>query len=122
MLRYDPPILFTSRIAVAAGEIAGVPIAADQLVMLNLTAANHDPARFADPARFDVARPDIRHLSFGHGVHFCLGANLARLEADVAFNTLFDRYDSIEWAGDDRSDWTSYTPLRGRQEMRLRLH
>jgi hypothetical protein len=121
MLRYDPPILFTSRIAVAASEIAGVPIAADQLVMLNLTAANHDPARFVDPARFDVTRADIRHLSFGHGVHFCLGANLARLEADVAFNTLFDRYDSIGWAGDDRSDWTSYTPLRGRQQMRLRL-
>jgi cytochrome P450 len=69
MLRYDPPILFTSRIAVEPTEIAGVPIAADQLVMLNLTAANHDPARFADPARFDVARTDIRHLSFGHGVH-----------------------------------------------------
>jgi cytochrome P450 len=121
MLRYDPPITFTSRIAVDATEIAGVPVAADQLIMLNLTAANHDPRRFADPARFDVTRPDIRHLSFGHGVHFCLGANLARLEADVAFNTLFDRYDTIEWADDDRSDWTSYTPLRGRQQMRLRL-
>ena len=121
MLRYDPPILFTSRIAVDATEIAGVPVAADQLVMLNLTAANHDPAHFADPAQFDVMRPDVRHLSFGHGVHFCLGANLARLEADVAFNTLFDRYENIDWADNDRSDWTSYTPLRGRKEMRLRL-
>jgi cytochrome P450 len=121
MLRYDPPILFTSRIAVDATEIAGVPIAADQLVMLNLTAANHDPAHFADPARFDVSRPDLRHLSFGHGVHFCLGANLARLEAEVAFNTLFDRYETIEWADAERSDWTSYTPLRGRQQMRLRM-
>ncbi len=121
MLRYDPPILFTSRIAVDATEIAGVPIAADQLVMLNLTAANHDPAHFADPSRFDVSRPDLRHLSFGHGVHFCLGANLARLEAEVAFNTLFDRYETIEWADDERSDWTSYTPLRGRQQMRLRM-
>jgi cytochrome P450 len=121
MLRYDPPILFTSRIVVDATEIAGLPVAADQLVMLNLTAANHDPARFAAPMRFDVARPDVRHLSFGQGVHFCLGANLARLEAEVAFNTLFDRYDTIEWADDERSDWTSYTPLRGRQQMRLRL-
>jgi cytochrome P450 len=121
MLRFDPPIIFTSRIAVRDSEISGVPIAADQLVMLNLTAANHDPRRFEDPSSFDVARRDNRHLSFGHGVHFCLGANLARLEGEVAFNTLFDRYDTIEWADDDRSDWTSYTPLRGRQQMHLRL-
>lgn len=121
MLRYDPPILFTSRIAVEATEVAGVPIEADQLVMLNLTAANHDPRRFDDPARFDIRRTDNRHLSFGHGVHFCLGANLARLEAEVAFNTLFDRYESIAFATGDRSVWKSYTPLRGRERMHLRL-
>jgi len=121
MLRYDPPILFTSRIAVEATEISGVPVAADQLVMLNLTAANHDPRRFADPALFDIRRADNRHLSFGHGVHYCLGANLARLEAEVAFNTLLDRYESIAFASDDRSDWKSYTPLRGREHMHLRL-
>lgn len=121
MLRYDPPILFTSRIAVEATEIAGVPVAADQLIMLNLTAANHDPRRFADPSRFDVRRADNRHLSFGHGVHFCLGANLARLEAEVAFTTLFDRYSTIEFASDDRSQWKSYTPLRGRERIDLAL-
>ena len=88
MLRYDPPITFTSRIATSDTEIDGIPVAADQLVMLNLTAGNHDPLRFQDPARFDVTRPDSRPLSFGHGAHFCLGANLARLEAEVAFTTL----------------------------------
>src|SRR3954452_2615960 len=72
MLRYDPPILFTSRIATEDLVVSGVPVAADQLVMLNLTAANHDPERFEDPARFDVTRSDVRHLSFGHGMHFCL--------------------------------------------------
>ncbi len=56
MLRYDPPILFTSRIATTDLELGGVPVAADQLVMLNLTAGNHDPARFPEPARFDVTR------------------------------------------------------------------
>ena len=59
MLRYDPPILFTSRIADDDMVLAGVPVAADQLVMLNLTAANHDPARFEDPAQFDVTRGDV---------------------------------------------------------------
>ena len=117
MLRYDPPILFTSRIATEAMEISGVPVADDQLVMLNLTAANHDPARVDDPARFDVTRADVRHLSFGHGAHFCLGANLARLEADVAFRTLLGRYEVIEETGE--SDWTTYTPLRGRQRLDL---
>ena len=117
MLRYDPPILFTSRIATEDLEIGGVPVAADQLVMLNLTAANHDPARFEDPARFDVTRRDVRHLSFGHGVHFCLGASLARLEAEVAFRTLLERYPVIEEVGE--SDWTTYTPLRGRQRLDL---
>ena len=72
--------------------IAGIDIAEDQFVMLNLTAANHDPERFEDPARFDVRRPEIRHLSFGWGVHFCLGASLARIEGEVAFETLLDRY------------------------------
>jgi cytochrome P450 len=119
MLRYDPPIIFTSRIATDAMQIGGVGIAADQLVMLNLTAANHDPAQFPEPARFDVTRPEVRHLSFGHGVHFCLGASLARLEAEVAFTTLLTRYGTFEEVG--RSDWTSYTPLRGRQRLDLAM-
>ena len=117
MLRYDPPIIFTSRIATEPMQIGGVEVAADQLVMLNLTAANHDPAQFSEPARFDVTRPEVRHLSFGHGVHFCLGASLARLEAEVAFTTLLGRYRTFEEAG--QSDWTSFTPLRGRQRLDL---
>jgi cytochrome P450 len=119
MLRYDPPITFTSRIAISDTEIDGVPVAADQLVMLNLTAGNHDPRRFPEPARFEVTRPDVRPLSFGHGAHFCVGANLARLEAEVAFTTLLSRYATITEVGE--SDWTSYTPLRGRQHLDLVL-
>ena len=119
MLRYDPPILFTSRVARRDLTIAGIDVAADQLVMLNLTAANHDPAQVDDPARFDVTRTDVRHLSFGHGLHYCLGANLARLEARVAFTTLFGRYARITEVGS--SDWTTFTPLRGRRRLDLQL-
>ena len=119
MLRYDPPILFTSRVARRDLTIAGVDVAADQLVMLNLTAANHDPAHVDEPARFDITRTDVRHLSFGHGVHFCLGASLARLEARVAFTTLLARYGTITETGG--SDWTTFTPLRGRQRLDLLL-
>jgi len=115
MLRYDPPITFTSRIARRAIVLGGVDIATDQLVMLNLTAANHDPREFSDPGRFDVTRPDNRHLSFGKGIHYCLGANLARLEAEVAFATLLGRYGVIEEVG--ASGWTAFTPLRGRVRM-----
>jgi cytochrome P450 len=117
MLRYDPPITFTSRVAATDMELDGVAVEAGQLVMLNLTAGNHDPAKFADPGRFDVRRGGVRHLSFGHGMHFCLGANLARLEAEVGFSTLLSRYRSLEEVGE--SDWTSYTPLRGRQRLDL---
>jgi cytochrome P450 len=98
-------------------ELAGVPISADQLVMLNLTAANHDPTACQDPQRFDVTRTDVRHLSFGYGTHYCLGANLARLEGEVAFRTLLGRYRSFEETSE--SDWTAYTPLRGRQRLDL---
>jgi len=119
MLRYDPPILFTSRVARRDLTIAGVDVAADQLVMLNLTAANHDPAHVDEPARFDITRTDVRHLSFGHGVHFCLGASLARLEARIAFTTLLARYGTITETGG--SDWTTFTPLRGRQRLDLLL-
>jgi cytochrome P450 len=119
MLRYDPPITFTSRIACEPTTIAGIDVAEDQLVMLNLTAANHDPERFPNPSAFDVRRPEIRHLSFGWGVHYCLGASLARLEGEVAFSTLLDRYATI--AEVTESDWTSFTPLRGRQRLDLEL-
>ena len=85
-LRYDPPITFTSRIAQEDLELCSLPVDAGQLVVLFLTAANFDPDQWADPFRFDVARTDNRHLSFGWGIHHCLGANLARLEGAVAVN------------------------------------
>lgn len=64
-------------------------------------AANHDPGRFAEPARFDVARAPNPHLAFGHGIHFCLGAPLSRLEAGIALDELLARFAQLELASPD---------------------
>ncbi|HEV8296117.1 MAG TPA: cytochrome P450 [Acidimicrobiales bacterium] len=116
-LRLDPPIFFTSRIAHEDVEVAGVTIPTGHLVVLLLAAANVDPTRVEDPWRFDAQRADPRHLSFGWGIHHCLGANLARLEGRVAVRVLLERFGSISFATDDRADWTTFTPLRGRQRL-----
>jgi cytochrome P450 len=120
-LRYDPPIFFTSRIAHVDLELGGLPVTAGQLVVLFLTAANFDPDRWADSFRFDMTRSDAnRNLSFGWGIHHCLGANLARLEGEVALTTLLDRFATIEPTGPP-SQWTVFTPLRGRERLDLAL-
>jgi cytochrome P450 len=119
-LRYDPPITFTSRIAHEDLELCSLPVAAGQLVVLFLTAANFDHDRFATPYAFDITRTDNRHLSFGWGIHHCLGANLARLEGAVAVTTLLERFATIELTGEP-SQWTAFTPLRGRERLDLAL-
>jgi cytochrome P450 len=95
ILRYDPPIMASNRQAPSAREIDGCPVEAGQTLTLMLAAANHDPALHDDPHRFDISRADKRHLSFGNGAHFCLGASLARLEAQVALSTLITRFPGL---------------------------
>lgn len=87
LLRYDSPVQLTSRVATAPLHLGEKEIAAGQEVMFSLGAANHDPAQFAEPERLDLRRAENRHLAFGQGIHFCLGAPLARVEAEVAFGT-----------------------------------
>ncbi|MFN8625021.1 MAG: cytochrome P450 [Candidatus Binatia bacterium] len=120
MLRYEPPITFTSRIAKEPMSMAGVSIAPGQFVVLMLAVANRDAERFADPNRFDVGRTENDHLSFGHGIHYCVGANLARMEGAVVFGTLLDRFRTIEFDGEE-SDWAAWTPLRGRERLDVRV-
>ncbi|MFF5788511.1 cytochrome P450 [Streptomyces sp. NPDC012693] len=95
ILRFEPPVHVTSRWAAADTELLGTPVPAGSRLTLVLAAANRDPRRFADPARFDPDRPDNRPLSFGAGGHFCLGAPLARLEAALALPRLFARFPGL---------------------------
>jgi cytochrome P450 len=99
MLRYDSPVVQTARIAMSDTQIGGCPIKSRESVMPSLAAANHDPAVYPNPDVFDITRTDTHHQSFGGGVHFCLGAPLARLEAQIAVNTLVRRLPTLVLSG-----------------------
>jgi cytochrome P450 len=90
-LRWEPPITTVMRVAVRDCELGGVAIPAGTNVSVSVAAANRDPKRYADPDRFDPARTNIAHLTFGGGPHLCLGMHLARMEAIVAIDALLDR-------------------------------
>jgi cytochrome P450 len=119
-LRYDPPVQQDGRIAKEDLELAGVQVPRGLPVSLLLGGANRDPAVFNDPERFDVTRPDAdRHLAFASGIHYCLGASLARLEGEIAFTTLLRRFGRIEAAGAPRR--RRGLILRGLESLPLRV-
>src|SRR5262245_10512953 len=101
MLRFESPVQMTSRRALDPGEFAGRRLKAGDALQLFLGAANRDPARFPDADRFDITRPDNRHVAFGLGPHFCLGAALAREELRIALAHLLDRLPGLELAVDE---------------------
>ena len=122
MLRYDGPTQAMTRIAlenVRLDEASPVIRAGDRVFAL-LNAANRDPQVFADPERFDVARGDSRHLSFGFGIHFCLGAPLARLEGQIAVKALVERLPDLTLAIDE-PEWSDSFVLRGVKALPVRF-
>jgi cytochrome P450 len=99
LLRFDGPVQITQRVVLEDMEVGGCPVRPGDEIMLVLGAANRDPAVFAEPQRLDVTRDARRHVGFGGGIHHCLGAALARMEAQIAFASLLERFGDIELAG-----------------------
>jgi cytochrome P450 len=120
MLRFDPPLHLFTRIARTDAEVLGHRFRAGDIVGCLLAAANRDPARTPDPQRFDPARAAAPHLSFGAGIHFCVGAPLARLELAVALPVLFARLPRLAPAGEptfaDRYHFRGLAALRLRRD------
>ncbi|HEU4743189.1 MAG TPA: cytochrome P450 [Meiothermus sp.] len=120
MLRYDAPVQrSTFRFAGERVEVAGQVIEPGQQVSAVIGSANRDPEIFSQPERFDVARTPNRHQSFGRGIHFCLGAPLARLEARVAFQGLLEAFSKLEFAGEPVR--RPATMFRGLERFPIRL-
>jgi cytochrome P450 len=119
LLRFDPPVQLTMRTALGDAEAGGLPVQKGSAVLLLLASANRDPEAHRDPDVLDVARPPCAHLAFGHGVHFCLGAPLARLETQVALRTLLGDVDGLELAA--APSWKENAVLRGVRRLDVRL-
>jgi cytochrome P450 len=119
LLRYDGPVPATLKIATEAVAWQGRRIEPGERVLPFLSSANRDPRRFPDPDALDVRRAPNRHLAFAFGIHFCLGAPLARLEARLAFEALLRRFARIELACDD-PPWKPQIFLRGLAALPLR--
>ncbi|MBW4692840.1 MAG: cytochrome P450 [Lyngbya sp. HA4199-MV5] len=115
LMRYSPPVLFaTSRYACEDLTIAGTLIPKGEMVLAALGSANHDESRFEAPETLMLDRPNNKHVGFGSGMHYCLGAPLARLESSIAFQVLFERLPKLRLAIDpERLHWHSSLITRG---------
>ena len=120
ILRYQAPVQMDARRAAEDLEVAGHHVAAGEWVMTFLGAANRDPARFEDPERFHIVERDTPVLSFATGIHYCLGASLARLEGQVVFPRLLERFGTLELL-DREPRWRATFVLRGLERLPVRL-
>jgi cytochrome P450 len=118
LLRYDGPVQQTVRIPMQDVRYGDVEVARGSVVMTVLGAASHDPAMFEDPEALHLDRPNAnRHLGFASGIHYCLGASLAKLEAGVAITSVIRRFPGVELAGDPH--WRDRLTIRGVDRLPL---
>lgn len=111
-LRYDGPVQMTARTALEPVEISGKTIEKGQQAIIVLAAANRDPEHFIDPDQLDIKRKDNPHIAFSHGIHYCVGAPLARAEAQIVFNSLLRRMPNLRLQTEEL-DWRETVTLRG---------
>ena len=126
LLRYEPPVQFTHRVALAEREVAGHTFSRGEGIVILTAAANRDPAVYTDPERLDITRfagpnPAPRHLSFSEGLHFCLGAHLGRLETQIAIDTLLRRAPAMSLTEDEPA-WRDTVAIHGLDTCPVRLH
>jgi cytochrome P450 len=117
LLRFDGPVHLTGRIPIEDIEVNGYVFHRGRSVVTLVSAGNRDPARFRDPSRLEVSRPDNHQLTFSQGIHYCLGAALARLEGQVAVGSLIRRFPDLELA--ERPRYRDHFVLRGLQQLRV---
>jgi cytochrome P450 len=120
ILRFEPPVDITGRIASRDMEVGGQTVRRSQAFTFCLRAANRDPEAFEDPHRFDVSRKHKPHVAFGGGAHICIGSPLARLEAQVALVRLFERFPTLRLADPDAApEWRTLPFFRGLERLEL---
>lgn len=122
-LRYEGPFnVATLRYTTEPVPVGGVEIPAGELVLISLLAVNRDGTQFTEPDRLDISRAAGRHLGFGHGIHHCVGAPLARLEAEIAIGRLLDRFEELRLAAEPASlRWRESMLIHGLETLPVRL-